>query len=337
MGTLLASPLPSFGAPLDTDAFIRVAEKVGPSVVSIMVRHEGGDPLSKTPKRDSFGSGFLIDQKGTILTNRHVVEGAGHIRITLADGREFDGQKQASHPTTDVALITLKDPPGDLIPAILGDSRQLRVGQWVAAIGTPFGLRNTLTKGIVSALDRLPENFFSAETIPPHSFIQTDASINPGNSGGPLANLNSEVIGLNVLIVSPLGVNIGLGFSIPIDTVKELLPLLLGAPPKTVDVGWIGITTQKLDEELRISLDIPKGLRGLLITQVTKGGPAQNAGIKETDVILNVGDQSFSDPLRLEQFFQRQQEGQGIVIEIWRKRKTLQITVVVAKKPLAER
>ncbi|MFY9461857.1 MAG: trypsin-like peptidase domain-containing protein, partial [Candidatus Sungiibacteriota bacterium] len=309
---MLALPPASPAAPLDDEAFVRVAEKVGPSVVTISVRISG-EFTSRSQKlfEESNGSGFIIDEAGYIVTNRHVVNGATSLAVKLADGREFEATLINIHPTMDTALIKIKNPPADLVPAKLGDSAKLKVGQWVAAIGAPFGFANTLTKGIISALDRPAEIFIEKdETSPSHTFIQHDAAVNPGNSGGPLVNLQGEVIGINTLIASPERGNVGLSFAIPINAVKDALPKLKSAT-KTA-VGWLGFKTQKLDEDLRAQLKIAKDQDGLVVTMLEKTGPADKAGIKVLDLILEVEKDKFSDPLAFEQFVQNQDAGKEL-------------------------
>ena len=329
----LASPPASFAAPLDDEAFVKVAEKVGPSVVTISARISK-EFTSRSQKlfEEATGSGFIVDTEGYVVTNRHVVNGAKTLSVKLADGREFEAVLVNIHPTMDVALVKIKNPPADLAPATLGDSAKLKVGQWVAAIGAPFGFANTLTKGIISALDRPAELFMSDDKAPPsHTFIQTDASINPGNSGGPLANLKGEVIGINTLIISPgRGGNVGLSFTIPINAVADVLPKLKSATKASV--GWIGLKAQKLDEDLRSQLKIPQSQNGLVITMLEKAGPADKAGVKVLDLILEVETQKFSDPLALEQFVQNQEAGKELTLAIWRKGKTLTLKIKVEKQ-----
>ncbi len=331
---VLALPSPIPALPLDDEAFIRVAEKVGPSVVTISgrVAKEFNSTSSKLFEGTKSGSGFIIDDKGYIITNRHVVQGMRDIAVKLADGREFEASLVNIHPTMDTALIKIKNPPANLIPAKLGDSSILRVGQWVAAIGAPFGFANTLTKGIISALDRPAELFTSAEggTLPSHTFIQHDAAVNPGNSGGPLVNLQNEVIGINTLIASPEKGNVGLSFAIPINAVKDALPKLRSASKPSV--GWIGAKTQKLDQDLRTQLKLPAGADGLVVSSIEKGGPAHAAGLKELDVILEVEKEKYSDPLLFEQFVQNQDTNKELTLQVLRKGKGLTIKIKIANE-----
>lgn len=330
--SVLTLPSAVLPAPLDDEAFIKVAEKVGPSVVTISGRiaKEFNSTSSKLFEGTASGSGFIIDDKGYIITNRHVVQGMRDIAVKLADGREFEASLVNIHPTMDTALIKIKNPPSDLVPAKLGDSSSLRVGQWVAAIGAPFGFANTLTKGIISALNRPAELFANVEggTLPSYNFIQHDAAVNPGNSGGPLVNLQDEVIGINTLIASPQKGSVGLSFAIPINAVKDALPKLRSA--KKASVGWIGAKTQKLDQDLRAQLKIPASIEGLIVSSVEKRGPAHTAGLKELDVILEVEKEKYSDPLLFEQFVQNQDTNKELALQVLRKGKILTIKVKVA-------
>ena len=197
-------------------------------------------------QQKGLGSGFIIDRDGTIVTNYHVVDDAEKIVVTLSDGRSFDGKVLGKDQKTDVAVIKISAPQ-DLPTAPLGDSDRLEVGEWVMAIGNPFGLDHTVTSGIVSAKGR------HIGAGPYDDFIQTDASINPGNSGGPLINLRGEVVGINTAIFSGTGGNIGIGFAIPTNLVKELLPQL--KDKGKVVRGFVGVTIQRLRRILLIRSD----------------------------------------------------------------------------------
>src|SRR4051794_10418874 len=228
----------------------------------------GGPSPRGSFRQKSLGSGFIIDKDGSILTNNHVVENASKIVVKLADEREFEAKVVGKDAKTDVAVIKI-EAKESLPVAPLGDSDRLDVGEWVMAIGNPFGLDNTVTSGIVSGKGRhLPGSG------PYDSFIQTDASINPGNSGGPLINLRGEVVGINSAIYSRSGGNIGIGFAIPMNLVKELLPQLKGKGKVTR--GYLGVLIQKVTPEIAESLGMNKP-RGALVADVTKGGPAEAA------------------------------------------------------------
>ena len=210
-----------------------------------------------------------------ILTNYHVVDNAEKITVRLLDGRELAGKVVGKDQKTDIALVKIS--ARDLPVAPLGDSDRLEVGEWVMAIGNPFGLDNTVTSGIVSAKDR------QIGAGPYDHFIQTDASINPGNSGGPLVNLQGEVVGIDTAIFSQSGGNIGIGFAIPINLVKDLLPQLKSGGKITR--GWLGVSIQGITPDLAASLGLDQ-VKGALVSSVVQNSPADRAGIKAGDVIV---------------------------------------------------
>lgn len=245
-----------------------------------------GGPVPRGPQRQrSLGSGFIIDADGSILTNNHVVENAQKIVVKLADDQEYEAKVIGRDPKTDIAIIRI-NAKTNLTAAALGDSDRLEVGEWVVAIGNPFGLDSTVTSGIVSAKGR------HIGQGPYDNFIQTDASINPGNSGGPLINLKGEVIGINTAIFSRSGTNIGIGFAIPINLVKELLPQLRGKGKVTR--GYLGVLIQKVTPDIAESLGMDKGY-GALVANVSKDGPAERAGVKVGDVIVEFDGKEIKD------------------------------------------
>lgn len=230
--------------------------------------------------RRSLGSGFIIDKEGYIFTNNHVVERADEIRVKLDSGKEYDAQVVGADPETDIALIKISAAK-DLPVVELGDSEGLEVGEWVIAIGNPFGLSQTVTVGVVSALGR---NIGAGRY---DNYIQTDASINPGNSGGPLINIDGKVIGINgAILPGNQGGNIGIGFAIPINMAKEILNDLKSK--KGVSRGWLGVVIQQITPELAKALSLP-GTEGALVADVSPGGPADKAGLKRGDVITKFG------------------------------------------------
>jgi len=235
-----------------------------------------GDQMPKGFKQKNLGSGFIIDEDGFILTNNHVVEKADEISVKLADGGSFTAKVIGRDPKTDLALIRIET-GRQLNPLPMGDSDKLEVGDWVIAMGNPFGLDNTVTAGIVSAKYR------HIGAGPYENFIQTDASINPGNSGGPLLNSAGEVIGINTAIFSRTGGSIGIGFAIPINMAKKILSQLKEGK---VVRGWLGVMIQKITPELKTKLNL-KDSNGALVADVTSGGPAEKAGIKRGDVIIS--------------------------------------------------
>ncbi len=227
-------------------------------------------------KERSLGSGFIISADGYILTNDHVVNGADVIKVRLSDGREFSGTVQGLDPKLDLALVKIDVGQEQLPIAALGDSAKLKVGEWVMAIGNPFGLEQTVTVGIVSAKGRV------IGAGPYDDFIQTDASINPGNSGGPLFNASGQVVGINTAIVAG---GQGIGFAIPVNAAKAIIPQL--RETGRVVRGWIGVAVQEVTQDLADSFGLKKA-HGALITEVQEGSPAQKAGLQRGDIILAV-------------------------------------------------
>jgi serine protease Do len=245
-----------------------------------------GGPQPRGPQRQrSLGSGFIIDSDGSILTNNHVVENASKIVVKLDDNQEYEAKIVGRDQKTDIAVIRINAKTA-LTAANFGDSDALEVGEWVVAIGNPFGLDSTVTSGIVSAKGR------HIGQGPYDNFIQTDASINPGNSGGPLLNLRGEVIGINTAIFSRTGGNIGIGFAIPINLVKELLPQLRGKGK--VVRGYLGVLIQKVTPDIAESLGMEKS-QGALVANVSKDGPAEKAGVKVGDVIVEFDGKEVKD------------------------------------------
>jgi serine protease Do len=249
-------------------------------------RFFGGPMPRGGPQRQrSLGSGFIIDADGFILTNNHVVENAQKIVVKLSDDQEYEAKVVGRDAKTDIAIIKI-NAKAALTAASLGDSDNLDVGEWVVAIGNPFGLDSTVTSGIVSAKGR------HIGQGPYDNFIQTDASINPGNSGGPLINLRGEVIGINTAIFSRTGGNMGIGFAIPINLAKEVLPQLRGKGKVTR--GYLGVLIQKVTPEIAESLGMDRGY-GALVANVSKDGPADKAGVKVGDVIVEFDGKEVKD------------------------------------------
>ncbi len=238
-------------------------------------KHFFGNTPQHDLKQQSLGSGFIIDKEGDIVTNNHVVENADEIMVKLSNEKEIKAEIVGRDPNTDLALIHIKA-DGDLPYIKLGDSDALKVGEWVVAIGNPFGLDHTVTAGIVSAKGRV------IGSGPYDDFIQTDASINPGNSGGPLINMQGEVIGINAAIIAS---GQGIGFAIPINIAKNIIKQLKESGEVTR--GWLGVAIQSLDDSLAEYYKIDKGA-GVLITEVFPGDPAAKAGIQANDIILKV-------------------------------------------------
>ncbi len=275
-----------------------------------------GDQIPRDFRQQSLGSGFVIDKDGFILTNNHVVENTEEIKVKLADKREYDAKIVGRDTKTDLALIRIEsDYP--LVPLALGDSDKLYVGDWVIAIGNPFGLEATVTAGIVSAKYR----DIGAGSY--DNFIQTDASINPGNSGGPLLNTAGEVVGINTAILSRSGGSVGIGFAIPINMAKDLLPQLKKGK---VVRGWLGVMIQKVTPDLKEKLGL-KDEKGALVADVTAGGPAEKAGIKRGDVVVSFDGEDIKEMHDLPYIVASTPVGKKVTVEIVRKGKKKSIQV----------
>ncbi|HYL88075.1 MAG TPA: DegQ family serine endoprotease [Burkholderiales bacterium] len=263
-------------------------------------------PMPQIPQQ-GMGSGFIIDPNGVVLTNAHVVEGADEVRVKLTDKREFKGKVMGIDHLTDVAVVKI-DAKG--LPAVkIGDPSKSRVGDWVLAIGSPFGFENTVTAGIISGTSRsLPEGSY----VP---FIQTDAAVNPGNSGGPLFNLQGQVIGINSQIYSRTGGYMGLAFAIPIDVAAKVKDELLAHGK--VERGKIGVGIQDVNASLAQSFGLERPM-GALVSQVEPGGPADKAGLKPGDVILAYNGKELSGSNELPGLVANTKPGSKANVEIWR-------------------
>ena len=334
----------------------KVAEKVGPTVVSVKTEKTehyrarsfgspfqdeffgqffedffGGIPESEFKSR-GLGSGVIINAQGFILTNEHVIEGADKITVMLPDGRELPAALKGTDPRSDLAVIKVDAP--NLPVAVLGNSENLKIGQWVVAIGNPFGhlLANpepTVTTGVISALQRsLPKG--PRRDSDYSDLIQTDAAINPGNSGGPLVNLKGEVIGINVAIFSTTGGYQGIGFAIPINDAKLILQQLIEG--KEIAYGWIGVSVQDIDERLAGYFGL-KNTQGVLISKVLEGGPAEKGGLKEGDVILAINGKEVKNVQTLLKLIGNAPVGKKAVITALRTGQKLDIPVLVIKRP----
>lgn len=328
--------------------FVALAKKLGPAIVNISTtqvseqrdvpqfgspfgeqdpmnefwRRFFGGPMPRGPqKQRSLGSGFIIDKNGSILTNNHVVENATKIVVRLADEREFEAKVIGTDPKTDIAVIKI-DAKGDLPLVSLGDSDRLEVGEWVMAIGNPFGLDHSVTAGIVSAKGR------QIGQGPYDNFIQTDASINPGNSGGPLINLKGEVVGINSAIFSRSGGNIGIGFAIPINVAKELLPQL--KTKGKVTRGFLGVLIQKVTPEIAEGFGLEQA-RGALVANVSKDGPADKAGVQVGDVIVEFDKQQVKDSGDLPLIVARTPVGKTVPMKVLRDKREVQLQVTVGE------
>jgi len=334
-----ATPLPQ----ADYDALeaeerllINLFERVGPSVVHIQIVTNQGDSGS--------GSGFFYDTNGHIVTNNHVVEDATDISVVLADETQWPAEVVGTDPDADLAVIRISTLPVSAVPATLGDSDQVRVGQWAIAIGNPFGLERTVTRGIVSALGRV----FPQETgYSIANMIQTDAAINPGNSGGPLLDLRGRVIGVNTMIVSETGASAGLGFAIPVNMVKKVVPALIAEG--RYDHPWLGIHGYTISAALVETLNLPVN-RGAIISEVTAGGPSERAGLRGGsrtltvpgyvepvsaggDIIVAIDGNPVTGMDTVISYLDRTEAGQVVTLEIIRGGNRLTVEVTLGKRP----
>lgn len=274
-------------------------------------------PQSQEQQRGT-GSGFIIDSNGYILTNAHVVEGATNIYVTLTDKREFKAKLIGTDRRTDVALLKID---GSGLPKLpIGDSSKVRVGEWVLAIGSPFGLDNTVTAGIVSAKGRETN-----DSVTP--FIQTDVAINPGNSGGPLINTRGEAVGVNSQIYSRSGGYMGISFAIPIDEAMRVAELLKSNG--RIARGRIGISIAEVNKEIADNIGMTGKVHGVLVRAVELGAPAANAGIETGDVILKINDREIERPSELTRAVGDTKPGNRVKLQIWRKGSIRDVSVTV--------
>ncbi|MGH7333167.1 MAG: trypsin-like peptidase domain-containing protein [Candidatus Rokuibacteriota bacterium] len=315
---------PPLTPPIVAD-WVTIAEAVKPAVVNVAAEMRGapgrGLPQMGRVPQGGRASGVIITPDGYALTNNHVVDGATTVRVRLADGREFDAKIAGRDPQTDLALLKIDASGLPVIP--LGNSSTLRVGEPVMAVGNPFGLEQTVTTGIVSATGRvIGEGAYD-------DFIQTDASINFGNSGGPLINARGEVIGINSFIVSRTGGSIGIGFAVPVNLAKFVVPQL--AESGQVVRGWLGVTAQPLTPDLAAGLRLPKS-EGALVSQVWDGSPAALAGLKRGDVIVEVDGRKVGRTTDLSLLVAATPVGKDVTVSVLREGKPLKLTATVARR-----
>lgn len=312
----------------ELSTFAQLARELKPSVVNISVVKPNSQHAlwqsrpNMTPESLGQGSGVVISADGEVLTNNHVVDGATTIRAKLGDGREFQAEVIGADPSTDLALLRLSSLEHSLPVARLGDSDRLEVGDWVMAIGNPFGLEATVTVGVLSGKGR------SIGASDYDDFLQTDASINPGNSGGPLFNTQGEVVGINTAIV-PGGQ--GIGFSIPINLAKEVAEQLR-TRGKMVR-GFVGVGIQPLTPALKSALKLDPELNGALVTGLLPGGPAHQAGLQPGDVICAVAREPILTSRELLNRVARLQVGSTVEFEVLRQGRRLQLSVPIAERP----
>ncbi len=267
----------------EEETVISVYRAASPGVVHITSTVLSQDFFFRVVPQEGTGSGFMVDDRGYILTNNHVVENADSLEVTLADKSRVPAKLVGRDPNDDIAVIRINVPREKLTPLKLGDSSQLQVGQMAIAIGNPFGLDRTVTKGVVSALGRSLKSDTGRQI---RNIIQTDAAINPGNSGGPLLNSGGEVIGINSAIFTPSGGSVGIGFAIPINTAKKLLPQLIARG--RASHPWLGISGLDITPPVAHALKLPV-TQGVLIGQVASGGPAAKAGLHGSQRRVRVG------------------------------------------------
>ena len=284
-----------------------------------------GEKAPKDEPRFNLGSGVLVSPEGIILTNHHVISDADEIDVALADGRKLKAQLIGSDPDTDIAVLKIESKQLPT-PITFGQIESVHVGDVVLAIGNPFGVGQTVTSGIVSALGRDHVGINTFE-----NFIQTDAAINPGNSGGALIDTKGNLIGINTAIYSNNGGSMGIGFAIPVNLAKQVMESIL--TNGSVTRGWIGVEPQNISKELAQSLNLPGNTVGVLIVGVLEGGPADRSGIKPGDVLTKVNGQDTKDVRQLLNQVAAQQPGKQITVEILRKGKALSLTMNVAKRP----
>ena len=337
----------SKGAP---ESFADLAEKLSPSVVNIstttvieqksreMPSFPPGSPFEdffkqfekpggKKRKAQSLGSGFIIDKSGYVITNNHVIDNAEKIMVILYDDTSFEATVVGKDPKTDVALLKINPKNTKLTEVNFGDSNKLRVGDWVMAIGNPFGFGGTVTAGIVSARGRNLSGSYD-------DYIQTDASINRGNSGGPLFDMEGNVVGINTAIFSQSGGSVGIGFAVSSNLAKQVTDQLkqYGRTKR----GWLGVLIQEISKEIADSLGM-KSAKGALVSSATEGGPAQKAGVKTGDVILKFNDIDIDTMKELPKVVAGTPVGKSVPLVILRNGKKITLNVVLGELELAEK
>lgn len=320
--------------------FTAVVDRVRDGVVNIsaekvedLSRYHSWFPFGDRRRVPSYslGSGFVFDPDGYILTNNHVVSEATEIWATLSDQSRHKARLVGSDKETDVAVLKI-EPDQKLRALDLGNSDSLRVGDWALAIGNPFPQENldrTVTVGVVSAKGRSNLQFGRDETPAYQDYIQTDAAINQGNSGGPLVDIHGQVVGINSAIASPSGGNVGIGFAIPINLVKEILPDLMREGKVTR--GWLGVNLQDLSKDLAASYGL-KANEGVLLSEVLENGPAAAAGLKQGDIILKFGDKKVSDVTQFRFWVAAAGPGKAVPVEVFRNGKVVPLTVKLAER-----
>jgi serine protease Do len=320
ISTSRTMPNPAFRSPFENDPFFRHFE-FGPG------QQQQQHPRQQ-PKEQSLGSGVIVRKDGTILTNNHVIQGADEIRVTMSDGRSFEAKLVGTDPKSDLAVLKMQNAPADLTPLPFGDSNKLRLGEVVIAIGNPFGVGQTVTMGIVSALGRANMGIVDYE-----DFIQTDAAINPGNSGGALVNLKGELVGINTAILSRSGGYQGIGFAIPSDMVESIIGSLI--EEGKVVRGWLGVMIQDLTPELAKALELEQ-TSGVLVSEIMPDTPAAKAGIRAQDVIIEVAGKKMSSSAQLRREVAAHRPGSKVEMKIVRDGDEDTVTVELGQLPESE-
>lgn len=319
------------------NSVVQITSKVSETDSRIIIN---GNPLERQSTR--LGSGFIYSDSGLIVTNNHVVKGSKTVDVTFVDGNTYSANVTGTDPYSDIALLQIIDDFSEesLIPLALGDSSEIEVGDQVVAIGNPFGLSGTMTSGIVSQIGRLLPNQDEGFSIP--NAIQTDAAINPGNSGGPLLNLHGEVIGINTAIQSNTGEFSGVGFAVPSNTIKKIVPVLI--EKGKYDYPWLGIAGTSLTSDIVKKLNLPKNYKGVLVTTVVKDSPAEKSGlheatyninqeIKSGDVIISIDEHKIKDITELIMYLSEHTKvGDKIVLEVNRDGSTIQLTAILKER-----
>jgi putative serine protease PepD len=332
----------TFAVTEDEKNNISVYEKVADGVVNVTSTAVQMDFFFNVFPTQGSGSGSIIDTKGHILTNHHVVANAQTLEVTLADGSKWPAKLVGSDPDSDLAVIKIDAPRERLKVIPMGDSKNLRIGQKVLAIGNPFGLERTLTTGIISSLGRTIRS--EVGTLM-EDIIQTDAAINPGNSGGPLLDSDGEIIGINSAIISPSGGNVGIGFAIPVNTAKKIVPALI--KKGYIAHPWIGASILSLTPEVAKFLKI-KVERGAMISEVAKGGPADKAGLKGGtrrvrvgnmivivggDIVLKADQRDVKTNDELIRYIREKKPGNTILLNVFRNGKYEDVRVTLGERP----
>jgi serine protease DegQ len=340
--TIQQAPRSATGVPVTGESFAPAAQKVIPTVVNVFTqqkirtpanpalqdpifRYFFGDRLDARPREVSnLGSGVIVSPNGYILTNHHVVEAADEIEVALADGKTLPARVVGADPETDLAVLKID---ADNLPAItFAQADSLQVGDWVLAIGNPFGVGQTVTAGIVSALGRTHLGINTFE-----NFIQTDAAINPGNSGGALVDSAGHLVGVNSAIYSRTGGSQGIGFAIPVSIARQVMEQIIKSG--SVTRGWVGIEVQDLTPELAESFSL-KSAEGALIAGVLKGGPADAGGIRPGDILLAVNGNKVSDSASLLNLIAALKPGDVTRLTVTRKQQPLELKIQVGRRPM---